>query len=129
MVISILFCSPKMYGSQSGSRLFILREPFSVYGSFGSRAPVFSYSLIMYGVCCLIKYINIYKTHTCTGDINSLSFFVVAGINIGKSSQLTPEVFGRGILTFSHFHVGLYTCPISRQSVFDNATQCNAIFC
>ena len=45
VVISILFCSPKMYGSQSGSRLFILREPFSVYGSFGSRAPVFSYSL------------------------------------------------------------------------------------
>ena len=34
-----------MYGSQSGSRLFILREPFSVYRSFGSRAPVFSYSL------------------------------------------------------------------------------------
>ena len=42
VVISILFCSPKMYGSQSGSRLFILREPFSVYGSFGSRVFVFT---------------------------------------------------------------------------------------
>ena len=31
-----------MYGSQSGSQLFILREPFSVYGAL---APVFSYSL------------------------------------------------------------------------------------
>ena len=28
--------------SQSGSRLFILREPFSVYGSFGSRVFVFT---------------------------------------------------------------------------------------
>ena len=34
-----------MYGSQSGSRVLILREPFSVYGSFGFRAPVFSCSL------------------------------------------------------------------------------------
>ena len=42
VVISILFCSPKMYGSQSGSRLFILREPFSVHGSFGSRVFVFT---------------------------------------------------------------------------------------
>ena len=48
VVISILICSPEMYGSQSGSRLFILREPFSVYGSFGSRAPVFSYSLPLF---------------------------------------------------------------------------------
>ena len=42
MVILILFCSPKRYESQSGSRLLILREPFSVYRSFSSSVFIFT---------------------------------------------------------------------------------------
>ena len=70
VVISILFCSPKMYGSQSGSRLFILREPFSVYGSFGSRAPVFSYSLQGYFHTVQEHYSLLLKQFLKTFDYN-----------------------------------------------------------
>ena len=38
--------------TQSSSRLLILPEPFLIYGSFGSRAPVFSYSLHMHCMIC-----------------------------------------------------------------------------
>ena len=63
MVISILFCSPKKYGSQNGSRLLILREPFSVYGSFGSRAPVFSYSLLLQKKAVRVVNFKYYKLY------------------------------------------------------------------
>ena len=63
MMVSILFCWPERYGSQSGSRLLILRMP-------GSCAPVFSYSLNLQYIllhyiciCRAIFYISFSITH------------------------------------------------------------------
>ena len=66
IMISLLFCLPKRYGSQSGSRLLILRGPFSVYSALAPVLPCFHIhcNSVAYNVITNVIIIVIVKTRS-----------------------------------------------------------------